>query len=178
MHKKPQAASTHNPNPESRVPSPEPLVHVNYALPRCGIPAATSFRRWVQAALLGAGHEEPAELSIRVVDADEGLELNSRYRQKHYATNVLSFPADLPDGIELALLGDLVICAPVVTREAAEQGKPERNHWAHLTVHGTLHLLGLDHVLAHEAEQMEALEVRILADMGIPNPYGVAPGRL
>lgn len=148
-----------------------PIVHINYALPRCGLPAATSFRRWVAAALTGAKHDKSAELSIRIVDADEGLDLNSRYRHKDYATNVLSFPADLPSGFELPLLGDLVICAPVVAREATEQRKPERDHWAHLTVHGTLHLLGFDHVIASEAECMEALETRILAEMRIPDPY-------
>ena len=160
--------------PGSRAPGP--LTHVNYTLPRRGIPAATSFRCWVAAALAGAGHRQAAELSIRIVDANEGRALNSRYRHKDHATNVLSFPADLPDGIELPLLGDLVICAPVVAREAVEQGKPARNHWAHLTVHGVLHLLGHDHLKPTEAERMEALETRILAGLGIPNPYQPSAG--
>ncbi|MGB8715585.1 MAG: rRNA maturation RNase YbeY [Rhodanobacteraceae bacterium] len=146
-------------------------VHVNYALPRKGIPAAASFRRWVAATLEGAGRSSPAELSIRIVDRAEGQELNRRYRHRNKATNVLSFPAELPDGIALPLLGDLVICAPVVAREAADQGKAPRNHWAHMTVHGTLHLLGFDHVLTEDADIMEALETRILAGMGIADPY-------
>ena len=167
--KTPQSAGPRSPVPGSQ-------VHVNYALPRRGIPAAASFRRWVAAALHGAQHDGTAELSIRIVDGREGRRLNHRYRRKDYATNVLSFPADLPPGIELPLLGDLVICAPVVAREAAEQGKPARDHWAHLTVHGVLHLLGHDHVEAAEARRMEALEIRVLADLGIPNPYEPAPG--
>ncbi|NII11459.1 rRNA maturation RNase YbeY [Oleiagrimonas sp. C23AA] len=146
-------------------------LHLGYGLPRKGLPAAASFRRWVGAALAGAGHEGEAELSIRLVDADEGRELNATYRGKDYATNVLSFPAELPPGVELPLLGDLAICAPVMQREAREQHKADRAHWAHLTVHGTLHLLGYDHIEEAEAEQMEALETRILAGLGIDDPY-------
>src|SRR6185312_8382806 len=119
---------------------------VGYAVPRAGLPAATSFRRWVEAALRGAKRRKPAELSIRIVDAAEGRTLNRDYRGKDYATNVLSFPAELPPGVVLPLIGDLAICAPVVQREAAEQGKLPRDHWAHLTVHGVLHLLGYDHI--------------------------------
>lgn len=157
----------------SRVPGPgsRTTVHVNYALPRRGIPAAVSFRRWAAAALRGAGYTRPAELSIRIVDTAEGRELNRGYRGKDYATNVLSFEAELPPGVDLPLLGDLVICAPVVAREAAEQGKQPKHHWAHMTVHGVLHLLGHDHLEDTEAERMEALETRILADLDIPDPY-------
>jgi probable rRNA maturation factor len=144
---------------------------VGYALPRKGLPAPASFRRWVEAALRGARRRKPAELAIRVVGTDEGRQLNARYRGRDYATNVLSFPAELPPGIDLPLIGDLVVCAPVVAREAAEQGKPEAHHWAHMTVHGVLHLLGHDHIEASEAERMEALETRILAGLGIPDPY-------
>ncbi len=178
-------SETRPPSPESRIPSPgrresrvpgSATVHINYALPRRGIPAATSFRRWVAAALAGAGHQNPVELSIRIVDADEGRALNSRYRHKDYATNVLSFPAELPEGVELPLLGDLVICAPVVAREAAEQGKPARDHCAHLTVHGVLHLLGHDHIKPADAKRMEALEIQILAGLGIADPYQSRPG--
>ena len=84
---------------------------------------------------------------------------------------MLSFPTELPPGVQLPLIGDLAICAPVVTREAAEQGKPARHHWAHMTVHGVLHLLGYDHIVEAEAEAMEALETRILAKLGIADPY-------
>ncbi len=148
-------------------------VSVGYALPRAGVPAAVSFRKWVAAAL--AGRIREADLAIRLVDAKEGRALNRHYRGRDYATNVLSFPADLPEGlpegVRLPLLGDLVLCAPVVAREAREQGKPLAAHYAHLTVHGTLHLLGWDHGNDVEAEAMEQLEREILAGLGIDDPY-------
>jgi len=144
---------------------------VGYAVPRTGLPSALSFRRWAEAALRGAKRRRPAELAIRIVDADEGRALNRDYRGKDYATNVLSFPVELPPGVELPLIGDLAICAPVVLREAAEQAKLPRDHWAHLTIHGVLHLLGYDHIEDGEAEAMEALETRILAGLGIADPY-------
>lgn len=146
-------------------------LHVGYAVPRAGIPSAASFRLWVEAALRGAKRRRAAELSIRLVGIDEGRALNRDYRGKDYATNVLSFEAGLPPELKLPLIGDMVICAPVVAREAAEQGKRARDHWAHLTVHGTLHLLGYDHLVEAEAEAMEALETRILALLGIADPY-------
>ena len=148
-----------------------PQVAVGYALPRAGLPASASFRRWVEAALRGARRRKPAELAIRIVDIDEGRALNRDYRGKDYPTNVLSFPAELPPGVALPLIGDLAICAPVVRREAVEQGKRERDHWAHLTIHGVLHLLGYDHVQETDAETMEALETQILASLGIADPY-------
>ncbi|MGN6112911.1 MAG: rRNA maturation RNase YbeY [Luteimonas sp.] len=150
-------------------------VSVGYALPRAGLPSAVSFRKWVAAAL--AGRIREADLAIRVVDAREGRALNRHYRGKDYATNVLSFPADaaegvkLPKGVKMPLFGDLVICAPVVAREAKEQGKALNDHYAHLTVHGVLHLLGWDHEDEREAECMEALEREILAGLGIADPY-------
>ncbi len=150
---------------------PEPRVSLSYGLARAGLPSSTSFRRWVAAALRGAKHRKPAELAIRIVDIDEARALNNDYRGKDYATNVLSFPAELPPELKLPLLGDLAICAPVVLREAREQGKPPKDHWAHLTVHGVLHVLGYDHIEESEAEAMEALETRILAGLGIADPY-------
>ena len=147
------------------------ILAVGYAVPRAGLPASASFCRWVEAALRGARRRKSVELAIRIVDADEGRALNRDYRGKDYATNVLSFPAELPPGVVLPLIGDLAICAPVVLREAAEQGKAPRDHWAHLTVHGVLHLLGYDHIVDAEAEAMEALETRILAGLGIADPY-------
>jgi probable rRNA maturation factor len=148
-------------------------VAVGYALPRAGVPAAASFRKWVAAAL--AGRIREADLAIRLVDEKEGRALNHHYRGKDYATNVLSFPAELPEGlpkgVKLPLLGDLVLCAPVVAREAKEQGKPLNAHYAHLTVHGCLHLLGWDHEDPREAEAMEQLEREILAGLGLPDPY-------
>lgn len=146
-------------------------LSLSYAAPRRGVPTSASFRRWAEAALAGARHRQSAELAIRIVDAREGRALNARYRSKDYATNVLSFPIELPRGVSSPLLGDLVICAPVVAREAREQGKPSRGHYAHLTVHGVLHLLGFDHQNPADAERMEALETRILASLGIPDPY-------
>ncbi|HVI26309.1 MAG TPA: rRNA maturation RNase YbeY [Xanthomonadaceae bacterium] len=150
-------------------------VSVGYAVPRAGLPAAVSFRKWVAAAL--AGRIREADLAVRLVGAREGRALNRHYRGKDYATNVLSFPADaaegivLPQGVRMPLLGDLVLCAPVIAREAKEQGKPLAAHYAHLTVHGTLHLLGWDHEDAREADCMEQLEREILAGLGIGDPY-------
>ena len=150
-----------------------PDVTVTYAAARKGVPSSASFRKWVTAAL--ADRDAPAEMAIRIVGADEGRKLNRTYRGKDYATNVLSFPAELPEGlpedVELPLLGDLVICAEVVAREAAEQGKRPADHWAHLVVHGTLHLLGWDHEADDEAEAMEAREREILAGLGSADPY-------
>ncbi|MGA9853567.1 MAG: rRNA maturation RNase YbeY [Gammaproteobacteria bacterium] len=133
------------------------------------LPTQIQFTRWVQAAL--AGKHASAELSIRIVDEDESTTFNQTYRHKDYPTNVLSFPAELPPGIQSLLLGDLVMCAPVVMKEAAEQGKAAEAHWAHLTVHGTLHLLGYDHMTEVQARKMESLEAAILAGLGFPDPY-------
>lgn len=111
------------------------------------------------------------ELTVRIVDRTEITTLNRDYRGKNKATNVLSFPAELPDHIELPLLGDVVICAPIVVQEAREQNKQTQHHWAHMIVHGTLHLLGYDHIDDSEATVMEGLEINILADLNIQNPY-------
>jgi probable rRNA maturation factor len=110
-------------------------------------------------------------LVLRLVDRSESESLNSRYRGKGGPTNVLSFAADLPEEVALPLLGDIVICAPLVAEEAAGQGKAERDHWAHLVVHGVLHLLGYDHQDPAEAQRMEKLEVEILNQLGIADPY-------
>jgi probable rRNA maturation factor len=151
----------------------EPDVSVSYATARTGVPSAASFRKWVAAAL--ADRDAPSEVAIRIVGSDEGRELNRQYRGMVYATNVLSFPAErpegLPDDVELPGLGDLVLCADVVAREAAEQSKRPVDHYAHLTVHGVLHLLGWDHLEDAEAEAMEARERQILSRLGIADPY-------
>ena len=148
-------------------------VSVHYGLPRAGLPAAVSFRKWVAAALHNRIRE--ADLALRIVGTKEGRALNRHFRGKDYATNVLSFPADLPEGlpagVRLPLLGDLVLCAPVIAKEAREQKKPLAAHYAHMTVHGALHLLGWDHEDACDAECMEKLEREILADLGIDDPY-------
>lgn len=133
------------------------------------MPASEDFQTWVEAAL--KDRRDAAELAIRVVDRAESQQLNRDYRGKDAPTNVLSFAAELPDGVELALLGDLVICAAVVAEEAREQGKTELAHWAHLTVHGTLHLLGFDHISSVDAKRMEAEERQVLADLGYADPY-------
>lgn len=138
---------------------------------QAGLPKHSSFQRWIETALRMAKRPGNGELSIRIVDAEEGRSLNRQYRQRDYATNVLSFPVELPSGIKLPLLGDLVICAAVVAREADEQNKRLRDHYAHLSVHGTLHLLGFDHQIDAEAEHMEALERKILHKLQIADPY-------
>ena len=145
------------------------LIDISYGLPRSGLPAASTLRAYAEAAL--AGRREDGELSVRIVDTDEGRALNRDYRDKDYPTNVLSFPAELPPGVPLPILGDLVLCAPVIAREAEEQGKPLKHHYAHMLVHGVLHLLGHDHMDEAEAEAMEAIEREVLAGLGIPDPY-------
>ncbi|MBB4867741.1 putative rRNA maturation factor [Pseudomonas nitritireducens] len=135
-----------------------------------GLPSEAQFRQWCELAL--RQRQNDSELTIRLVDEVEGRELNKTWRHKDYATNVLSFPADVPDELlDIPLLGDLVICAAVVTREAADQGKSAEAHWAHLVIHGCLHLLGYDHIDDVEAEEMESLERELLAELGHPDPY-------
>lgn len=140
---------------------------VQYATARRGVPAAASLRRWARAALGRA----PGAVTVRIVGGAESARLNRRYRARAGATNVLSFPAaPLPDG-RRPLLGDLVIAAPVVAREATAQGKAPAAHWAHMVVHGCLHLLGYDHQAAAAAARMEGRERRILHRLGYPDPY-------
>lgn len=131
-------------------------------------PSDEQFRAWVGAALRSRGD---AELTIRLVGREESRNLNRTYRDKDRETNVLSFPAELPPGIDIPLLGDIVICAPLVEQEALEQAKSSEDHWAHLVLHGVLHLLGYDHVDESDAEEMEALETSLLAGLGIADPY-------
>jgi probable rRNA maturation factor len=132
-------------------------------------PSEVDFRRWVEAAL--AGRKEEVELVIRLVDEAESRELNNRYRGIDAPTNVLSFPASLPEVVETTLLGDLVIAVPVVEREAEQQGKQVEAHWAHLVVHGVLHLLDYTHREEQDAAIMEGLEQGIMAGLGFPDPY-------
>lgn len=134
------------------------------------VPGEVQFRQWCELAL--RQRTADSELTLRLVDEAEGLALNNTYRQRDYATNVLSFPADVPDDLlDIPLLGDLVICAAVVEREAVEQGKSLEAHWAHMVIHGCLHLLGYDHLDDQEAEEMESLERDLLAELGHPDPY-------
>jgi metalloprotein, YbeY/UPF0054 family len=135
------------------------------------VPLRRQFKHWAMAALTAAAPERAVNrISVRLVDETESAELNGQYRNKPRPTNILSFPLP-PELSELPELGDLAICTQVVQREAREQGKSEDAHWAHLTVHGVLHLLGYDHEQEDEAQVMEALETRILQQLGYPDPY-------
>ncbi len=134
-----------------------------------GLPTEAQFQHWLEKAILP--FQSNAEVTIRLVDDAESHELNLEYRGKDKSTNVLSFPFEAPQGIELDLLGDLVICRQVVEKEAKEQNKPLVAHWAHMVVHGSLHLLGYDHIEDDEAEEMESLETEIMTDMGYADPY-------
>lgn len=134
-----------------------------------GLPTEEQIVQWATAAVQPEGNE--VEMTVRIVDEAESHELNLTYRGKDRPTNVLSFPFECPDEVELPLLGDLVICRQVVEREAAEQEKPLMAHWAHMVVHGSLHLLGYDHIEDDEAEEMESLETQIMQGLGFDEPY-------
>jgi len=152
-----------------RVASPEFSLSVQYASAADGLPSRAQVRRWVAAAL-----EHPAEITVRIVDAEEAQALNQDYRQKGYVPNVLTFEYGEIGHDESGrgvLGGDVVICAPVVEREAREQGKPLKAHYAHMTIHGVLHLQGYDHIDPAEADVMESREVAILKQFHLPNPY-------
>jgi probable rRNA maturation factor len=143
---------------------PEFSLSVQFASGADKLPARAQIRRWVAAAL-----EHPAEISVRIVDAEEAQALNRDFRDKDYVPNVLTFEyGEVMPGV---LGGDVVICAPVVEREAREQGKPLKDHYAHMTVHGVLHLQGYDHIEPHDADIMESREAAILERFRIPNPY-------
>ncbi|MDH5231142.1 MAG: rRNA maturation RNase YbeY [Nitrosopumilus sp.] len=134
------------------------------------LPGEEQISQWAKASLQ---HQvDQAELSIRVVSDNEMQNLNQQFRGKANPTNVLSFPADLPEGLDVDLLGDIVIAASVVAREAEEQCKPVESHWAHMVVHGCLHLLGFDHNNDADANEMEHLETEIMQQLNFENPYG------
>ena len=155
-------------------PQPNPIV---VQLPegspaQPGLPREDQLAAWARAVLQAAPQPVPhGELVLRVTDREEVASLNEHFRGKAGPTNVLSFPADLPEGPWAPVLGDVIICKEVVAEEADAQGKAESAHWAHMVVHGVLHLLGYDHQEAAEAEAMEGLERRIMADLGLPDPY-------
>lgn len=134
------------------------------------LPALDEIQLWVDAVLQREQRGEQ-EITIRIVDETESQTLNREYRGKDKSTNVLSFPFDAPDGLDIDLLGDLVICAAVVRNEAEQQGKALQHHWAHMIIHGTLHLLGYDHINDADADIMEGLEIDILSQLGIDDPY-------
>ncbi len=146
-------------------------VDLQIACDNENLPSQKDFQCWAEAAL--KQFNKPFELTIRLVSSEESQQLNSQYRGKDKPTNVLSFPFEVPEGIELNLLGDLIICIAVVEAEAEEQKKILKAHWAHMVVHGCLHLLGFDHINDDEAEEMEALESKIITTLGFPAPYEI-----
>ncbi len=144
-------------------------VNVQIASRAHGLPSAAQLKVWAKAAL--SGMEGVPELTVRVVDEAESAELNRTFRRVSGPTNVLSFPFEPPSPVEMSLLGDVVICAPVVEMEAQEQNKIVDAHWAHMVIHGTLHLMGYDHENDVDAARMESEERRILAGLGFSDPY-------
>lgn len=145
------------------------LVDLQIACDNNNLPSLKNFQTWAEAAL--ARYNRSFELTIRLVSSEESQQLNAQYRNKDKPTNVLSFPFEVPEGIELDLLGDLIVCADVVANEAKAQNKSINAHWAHMIIHGCLHLLGYDHISDEEAEEMEDLEIQILAQLKIADPY-------
>jgi len=135
------------------------------------LPTEEQLNLWATAALTSRTDIEEPELTVRIVDEEESQQLNFEYRGKDKPTNVLSFPFEAPAHVPLPLLGDLIVCKQVVAREAVEQGKTSQAHWAHMIVHGCLHLLGYDHIKDEEAEEMEGIERIVLADLGFEDPY-------
>ena len=166
-------------NPDLTLMSSDIQVDVQVAANVSNVPTDLDIRNWLEQVIAQVGNDtaRSIEISVKIVDEAEGRALNRQFRQKDCATNVLSFPlldADLPElPAELPLaMGDIVICASVVAREASEQGKNSSDHWAHMLVHGALHLFGYDHETESQAQEMEMLEARILAVGGVENPYG------
>jgi probable rRNA maturation factor len=148
-------------------------LEIQRATTTLNTPDDNQFQLWINA--IDVQQDKSFALSIRIVEEPEARQFNREYRNRDYATNILSFPVELPEGLPVevrqSLLGDLLICAPVVAREAREQKRPEADHWAHLTVHGILHLLGYDHEQDDQAIVMESLEIEILNKLGISDPY-------
>ncbi len=165
-------------NPDLTLISSEIQVDVQVAADVCNVPAVSDIQKWLEQVIEHVGNDtaRSIEISVRIVDEAEGRALNKQFREKDSATNVLSFPlldaglSELPAELPLAL-GDIVICGPVVEREAGEQGKNSSDHWAHMLVHGALHLFGYNHETDVEAREMEMLEARILAVGGVEDPY-------
>ena len=133
------------------------------------VPDQELFQKWFDTVLQNS--TEDSEIVIRIVDETEMIQFNEQYRNKEGVTNILSFPFDIPEGVDSDLLGDLLVCAPVVECEAQQQNKQLEHHWAHIIIHGILHLLGYDHINDEDAEEMEALEIQLLKKIKINNPY-------
>ena len=157
--------------PRAAAAAPKLCLWVKNEAGRRGVPMLRSFERWIAAIPELRKRRQWTELNILIVGSAEGRRYNREFRGRDYATNVLSFPYEAAPGEHSGLLGDLVICAPVVAREAREQHKDPRDHFAHLTIHGALHLLGYDHETDADAERMEALERAVLATLGLEDPY-------
>ncbi len=146
-------------------------VEIQYACSETytSLPSDEDFELWISTAL--PKEKSDAELCVRIVEKKESQQLNNQYREKDKPTNVLSFPSDIPPEVDLPLLGDIVICATIVEQEAMAQDKSVDSHWAHLVIHGTLHLLGYDHIENDEADIMESLETKLMLNLGYPPPY-------
>jgi len=144
-------------------------VEIQTIFESAGQPSEAQIQLWVDTALAEVNHD--TEIVVRIVDEQESAELNEQYRHKQGPTNILSFPVEIPDGIDLDLLGDLVVCAPVLEQEALQQNKVLAHHWAHIIIHGVLHLLGYDHLDDEQADDMETKEITLLQQLNIPNPY-------
>jgi len=149
------------------------VIDLQIACAPTELPTKAQFQLWVDTALaeVSSDPSQEFELTIRLVNSQESQQLNNQYRSKDKPTNVLSFPFEVPDGIELNLLGDLIICIEVMKQEAKEQNKALFDHWAHLVIHGCLHLVGFDHISDSEALEMESIEITVLKKLGITNPY-------
>lgn len=147
-------------------------VNLQLAVEAVNIPKKNDFKKWIAKVLQFLDYAN-AEISVRIVDTTESAWLNKTYRQKNRPTNVLSFPFEMPNGVKTDYLGDLAICASVVEQEATDQNKTLAAHWAHLVIHGTLHLLGYDHQSESDAEEMEGIEINILNELGFSNPYEI-----
>lgn len=149
------------------------VIDLQMACTETELPSEAQFQLWVDTVLAEVSSEpkQDFELTIRLVNTTESQQLNNQYRGKDKPTNVLSFPFEVPDGIDLNLLGDLIICIDVMKKEAQTQNKSLFDHWAHLVIHGCLHLVGFDHINDIEADEMESIEVSVLEKLGINNPY-------
>lgn len=152
------------------------VIHIENASGEDKIPDPESMRQWIRSVLSSCKLDQ-AELSVRIVDEEEMSALNSQFRHKNRPTNVLSFPAHLQAPLEIPLLGDIAVCAQVVKQEAVDQEKSGTAHWAHMLVHGTLHLLGYDHIEDSDAQEMEALEIKLITRLGFPPPYEEMPAK-
>jgi len=151
-------------------------IDLQWGIDEQAIPTMEQCQKWVHASVLEPRCFEPVEMTIRIVDQQESQQLNADYRDKDKPTNVLSFEFEQPPGLvdigeELPYLGDLVICAEIVAKEAQEQNKSLEAHWAHMIIHGTLHLQGYDHIDEYDAEEMEGIEIEIMQNLGYANPY-------